>query len=48
MQPCMMQACMLADWSTALDFVTERSGSERLVVVLDEFPYLAGSAPGLE
>ncbi|MGH2427339.1 MAG: ATP-binding protein [Candidatus Limnocylindria bacterium] len=36
------------DWSTALDVVTERAGSERLVVVLDEFPYLAGSTPGLE
>lgn len=36
------------DWSTALDFVTEQTGRERLVVVLDEFPYLAGSTPGLE
>jgi AAA+ ATPase superfamily predicted ATPase len=36
------------DWSTALDVVTERAASERLVVVLDEFPYLAGSTPGLE
>jgi AAA+ ATPase superfamily predicted ATPase len=36
------------DWSAALDFVTQRAGSERLVVVLDEFPYLTGSTPGLE
>jgi AAA+ ATPase superfamily predicted ATPase len=36
------------DWSTALDFLAERSGKERLVVVLDEFSYLAGSSPGLE
>jgi len=36
------------DWSAALDFVTDRAGSERLVVVLDEFPYLTGSTPGLE
>lgn len=36
------------DWSTALDVVSERAGSERLVVVLDEFPYLTGSTPGLE
>ena len=36
------------DWSTALDFVADRAASQRLVVVLDEFPYLAGSTPGLE
>ena len=36
------------DWSSALDFVTAAAGSDRLVVVLDEFPYLANSAPGLE
>ncbi|MGH2455156.1 MAG: ATP-binding protein [Candidatus Limnocylindria bacterium] len=36
------------DWAAALQFVTERAGSERLVVVLDEFPYLAGSTRGLE
>lgn len=36
------------DWSAALDFVTDRSGERRLVVVLDEFPYLAGSTLGIE
>lgn len=36
------------DWSAALDFVTDRSGEQRLVVILDEFPYLAGSTPGIE
>jgi hypothetical protein len=36
------------DWSAALDFVTERSKDQRLVVVLDEFPYLARSTPGIE
>lgn len=36
------------DWSVALDFVTDRSGQQRLVLVLDEFPYLAGSTPGIE
>lgn len=36
------------DWSAALDFVTLRAGHQRLVVVLDEFPYLAASTPGLE
>ncbi|MCY3000880.1 MAG: ATP-binding protein [Planctomycetota bacterium] len=28
------------DWSSALGFLAERSAGERLVVVLDEFPYL--------
>jgi len=28
------------DWSSALGFLAERAGGERLVVVLDEFPYL--------
>ncbi|MCC7012389.1 MAG: ATP-binding protein [Planctomycetes bacterium] len=28
------------DWCAALGFLAERAGSERLVVVLDEFPYL--------
>jgi AAA+ ATPase superfamily predicted ATPase len=36
------------DWSTALDWVTDAASGQRLVVVLDEFPYLAASAPGLE
>jgi len=36
------------DWSSALDFVTDHAGDQRLVVVLDEFPYLAGSTPGIE
>ena len=35
-----------ADWSTALDFVAKAAGRRRLVVVLDEFPYLSGSSPG--
>jgi len=36
------------DWTTALDFVADHAGDRRLVVVLDEFPYLAGSTPGIE
>jgi AAA+ ATPase superfamily predicted ATPase len=36
------------DWSSALDFVATHAGDERLVVVLDEFPYLADSTRGLE
>ncbi len=36
------------DWSTALNFATDNAKNKRLVVVLDEFPYLADSAAGLE
>lgn len=36
------------DWGAALDWVSEAAGRRRLVVVLDEFPYLAGSTRGLE
>lgn len=36
------------DWGTALDWVTDAAGRKRVVVVLDEFPYLAGSTRGLE
>ncbi len=36
------------DWSIALDFVTDRATEQRLVLVIDEFPYLAGSTPGIE
>jgi len=36
------------DWSVALDWVTAAAGEQRLVVILDEFPYLAHSTRGLE
>jgi AAA+ ATPase superfamily predicted ATPase len=29
-----------SDWATALGFLAERAGKERLTVVIDEFPYL--------
>jgi len=35
------------DWSAALSFAAERTGDERLVLVLDEFPYLCESSKGL-
>lgn len=35
------------DWSTALGFAAERAGGERLIIVLDEFPYLCDSSKGL-
>lgn len=36
------------NWTVALDFVTRSAGRGRLIVVLDEFPYLAASTRGLE
>jgi AAA+ ATPase superfamily predicted ATPase len=36
-----------SDWSAALGFAAERAGPERLIVVLDEFPYLCEANPGL-
>lgn len=35
------------DWQAALEFAAERAGGERLVVVLDEFPYLCEANKGL-
>lgn len=34
-------------WDAALDYLAEKAARERLAVVLDEFPYLAGSQPSL-
>jgi hypothetical protein len=36
------------DWSAALDRLTQATETERLLVVLDEFPYLNDSTPGLD
>jgi len=36
-----------ADWSAALGYAAERAGDERVVVVLDEFPYLCEANKGL-
>ncbi|MFT4709293.1 MAG: AAA+ ATPase superfamily predicted ATPase [Bacteroidia bacterium] len=35
------------DWPSAFGFAAERSSDERLVIVLDEFPYLCESTKGL-
>ena len=35
------------DWTAALQFTAERAREERLVVVLDEFPYLCEASKGL-
>ena len=36
-----------SSWNDAFDFVIERAGGERIVFVLDEFPYAAQSDPSL-
>jgi len=43
----LLEGLEFPDWSTALGFAAERAGSERLILVLDEFPYLCGSTKGL-
>lgn len=35
------------DWSAALGYAAQRASDERLVVVLDEFPYLCEANPGV-
>lgn len=35
-------------WQSALDYLAERARSERLLVVLDEFPYLCEATAGLD
>ena len=35
------------DWGAALEFAADRAGDERLVIVLDEFPYLCEANKGL-
>jgi AAA+ ATPase superfamily predicted ATPase len=37
----------LPDWEAALEFTCERAAGERLVVVIDEFPYLCEANKGL-
>ncbi len=35
------------DWEAALEYLDGAAGSERLIVILDEFPYLCESTPAL-
>lgn len=37
----------LPDWDAVLGYIVERTAAEPFVLVLDEFPYLADSAPAL-
>ncbi len=43
----LLEGMEFPDWSTALGFAAERAGDQRLVLVLDEFPYLCESSKGL-
>lgn len=33
--------CEFSDWETALKYVTSKATEDRLVIVIDEFPYIA-------
>ena len=43
----LLEGLEFPDWSTALGFAAERAGDERLILVLDEFPYLCEASKGL-
>jgi hypothetical protein len=43
----LQQGVALPDWERLLGYVAERAGADRMLVVLDEFPYLVDSAPAL-
>ncbi len=35
-------------WEDALSYITERSGDERTMIVIDEFPFMAGPNPSIK
>lgn len=39
---------VFADWQSAFRYIGDRSGGERLVVMMDEFPFLAGGNPSVK
>lgn len=43
----LVENVQFADWSAALGYAAERAGGERLIIVLDEFPYLCEANKGL-
>ncbi len=45
--PNALASVQLPDWSTALALAADLAGDQRLVLVLDEFPYLCDSSKGL-
>lgn len=36
------------DWRTALDYVGRKAGSERIVLIIDEFPFMAAANPSIK
>lgn len=45
--PALQRGVAFPNWDALLDDLTARASSAPLVLVLDEFPYLAAAAPGL-
>ena len=43
-----LRSAPFPSWDVALDYLAERARSERLLLVLDEFPYLCDATPGLD
>jgi AAA+ ATPase superfamily predicted ATPase len=43
-----LRAAPFPTWDAALDYVAERARDERLLLVLDEFPYLCEATPSLD
>ena len=43
----LIESVEFPDWAAALSYAAERTGEERLVIVLDEFPYLCEGNRGL-
>jgi AAA+ ATPase superfamily predicted ATPase len=43
----LIENVQFTDWSAALNYAAERTGDERIVIVLDEFPYLCEANKGL-
>jgi AAA+ ATPase superfamily predicted ATPase len=45
--PALRRGVGFPDWEALFEYVTERAGESPFLLVLDEFPYLAGAAPAL-
>lgn len=45
--PALRRGVGFPDWESLFEYVTERAGDAPFLLVLDEFPYLAGAAPAL-
>jgi AAA+ ATPase superfamily predicted ATPase len=43
-----LRAAPFPTWDAALDYLAERARNQRLLLILDEFPYLCEATPGLD